>query len=152
MEALKALFATNDGWGGMILRLTAGGVMFPHGAQKLLGWFGGHGFDGTMGFFTGTVGMPWILAFTVVMVEFFGSLALLAGAFTRLSALGLMVVMTGAVTVAHWKNGFFMDWGNSGAGEGFEYHLLLIGICLALMIGGGGKASVDDAIAQRLSA
>ncbi len=150
MEQLLQLFETDDGWDKTILRLAAGGVMLPHGAQKLLGWFGGYGFNGTMGFFTDTMGMPWIMGFTVIMVEFFASLALLAGAFTRLAALGIAVVMTGAVAVAHWQNGFFMNWANKNEGEGFEYHLLMFGICVALLIGGGGKASLDRVIFQRL--
>lgn len=150
MEQLLQLFETDDGWDKTILRLAAGGVMLPHGAQKLLGWFGGYGFNGTMGFFTDTMGMPWIMGFAVIMVEFFASLALLAGAFTRLAALGITVVMTGAVAVAHWQNGFFMNWANKNEGEGFEYHLLMIGICVALLIGGGGKASLDRVIFQRL--
>lgn len=150
MEQLQQLFETDEGWDKTILRLAVGGVMFPHGAQKLLGWFGGYGFNGTMGFFTDTMGMPWFMGFIVIMVEFFASLALLAGALTRLSALGVMIVMTGAVAVAHWQNGFFMNWANSNEGEGFEYHLLMIGMCAALMIGGGGKASIDWLIFQRL--
>ncbi|QPJ63632.1 MAG: DoxX family protein [Candidatus Nitronauta litoralis] len=152
MEQLRQLFETDDGWDKTILRLVAGGVMFPHGAQKLLGWFGGYGFNGTMGFFTDTMGMPWIMGFTVIMVEFFASLALIAGALTRLSALGISVVMAGAVTVAHWQNGFFMNWANKNEGEGFEYHLLMIGMCGALLIGGGGKASLDRMVFERLKA
>lgn len=57
---MKALFATDDSWAGLVLRLTLGLVLLPHGAQKLLGWFGGFGFDGTMGFFTQKMGLPWI--------------------------------------------------------------------------------------------
>ncbi len=150
MDQLQQLFETDEGWDKTMLRLAVGGVMFPHGAQKLLGWFGGYGYNGTMGFFTDTMGMPWFMGFIVIMVEFFASLAILAGALTRLSALGIMIVMTGAVAVAHWQNGFFMNWANSNEGEGFEYHLLMIGMCAALMIGGGGKASIDWLIFQRL--
>ncbi len=150
MEQLEQFFKTDDGWDKTALRLAVGGVMFPHGAQKLLGWFGGYGFNGTMGFFTDSIGMPWVMGFMVIMVEFFASLAILAGALTRLSAFGVMVVMTGAVTVAHWQNGFFMNWSSKSEGEGFEYHLLMIGMCLALIIGGGGKASIDRMVFQRL--
>jgi putative oxidoreductase len=121
-------------------------VIFPHGAQKLLGWFGGYGFSGTMGYFTDQVGLPWIIAFLVVIIEFFGSLALIVGAATRLAALGIGAVMAGAVLTVHGKVGFFMNWSGNQSGEGFEFHLLAIGIALALILVGGGRASVDGAI------
>ncbi len=93
---MKAFFQTDDGWPGFILRVTLGLVMFPHGAQKLLGWFGGYGFSGTMGFFTEKMGMPWSIAFLVIVAESFGSLALLAGFLTRFTAASLAVIMLGA--------------------------------------------------------
>ena len=148
---MKALFQTDDGLAGFILRVTLGLVMFPHGAQKLLGWFGGFGFDGTMGFFTQKMGLPWIIAFLVIIGESFGSLGLLAGFLTRFTAASLAVIMLGAITMVHLPHGFFMNWGGQQQGEGYEYHLLVIGIAAALLITGGGRWSVDRVVAERIA-
>ncbi len=147
---MKALFQTDDRWTGLILRLTLGLVMLPHGLQKLFGWFGGFGFEGTMGFFTQKMGMPWLIALLVIIGESFGSLALLAGLFTRFSAASLAVIMLGAVALVHLPQGFFMNWFGQQQGEGYEYHLLVIGIAAALVVSGGGKWSVDGELAERL--
>src|SRR5215510_2240569 len=122
---MKALFQTDKGWSGFILRVTLGLVMFPHGAQKLLGWYGGFGFEGTMGFFTTQMGMPWLVAFLIVIAESFGSLALLAGFLTRFVAASLAVIMVGAISMVHLPHGFFMNWFGKQQGEGYEYHLLV---------------------------
>jgi putative oxidoreductase len=148
---MKAFFQTDDSWTGLILRLTLGLVMFPHGAQKLLGWYGGFGFDGTLGFFTEKMGLPWIIAFLIIMGESFGSLGLLVGFLTRFSAASIGVIMLGAITLVHWPNGFFMNWFGKQAGEGYEYHLLVLGIAIVLTIVGGGRWSVDQQIAQRIA-
>ena len=146
---MKALFQTDDGWAGLILRLTLGLVMFPHGAQKMLGWFGGFGFDGTMGFFTQKMGLPWLISLLIIIGESFGSLALLAGLLTRFTAASLAVIMFGAITLVHLPHGFFMNWFGQQKGEGFEYHLLVIGIAAALLVTGGGKWSIDGELADR---
>lgn len=146
---MKAFFQTDDGWAGFILRLTLGVVMFPHGAQKLLGWFGGLGFDGTMGFFTQKMGLPWLITLLIIIGESFGSLALLAGLLTRFTAASLAVIMLGAITLVHLPHGFFMNWFGQQKGEGFEYHLLVIGIAAALLVTGGGKWSIDRELADR---
>lgn len=148
--ALAALAATEHDWAQTALRVTLGVVMLPHGAQKLLGSFGGYGFEGTMGFLTGQMGLPWVVAFLVIFIEFFGALALVAGIFSRAAALGVAAVMVGAVATSHLANGFFMNWGGNQAGEGFEYHLLALVISLAVILRGGGAASADRAIAARL--
>ena len=148
---MKLLFQTDDSWSLLVLRIMLGMVMFPHGAQKLLGWFGGYGFSGTMGAFTGKMGMPWIIAFLVIIAESLGALALIAGFLTRFTAASLAVIMFGAVAMAHWQNGFFMNWFGQQAGEGFEYHLLVIGMCVALVLAGAGKWSVDREIVKRLA-
>jgi len=142
---MKTLFATNPtNWTALIIRLTLGIVIFPHGAQKLLGWFGGYGFNGTMGFLTGTIHLPWILALLVILIEFFGALFLIFGFATRLAAFGMLANFIGVIVTSHLNNGFFMNWSNTaGVGQGFEYHLLVIGMSLALLIAGGGKASID---------
>ncbi len=147
---MKALFKTDDSWPGLILRLTLGLVMFPHGAQKLLGWYGGFGFSGTMGFFTDMMHLPWIIAFLVIIGEFFGSLVLLVGFLTRFSAASLAVIMAGAIVTTHISHGFFMNWFGKQQGEGYEYHLLVIGLGLALLMTGAGKWSVDRLIAEKV--
>ena len=147
---MQALLRTDESWTGLILRLTLGLVMFPHGAQKLLGWYGGFGFDGTMGFFTQTMGIPWLIAFLVIIGESFGSVALLAGFLTRFTAAGLSVIMVGAIVMTHLPYGFFMNWFGKQQGEGYEYHLLVIGIGLALLVTGGGRWSADRIIADKM--
>ena len=147
--ALAALTATERDWSQTLIRVTLGVVMFPHGAQKLLGWFGGYGFEGTMGFLTG-MGLPWIVGLLVIVAESIGALALIAGFLSRAAAFGIAAVMVGAVATSHLANGFFMNWTGQQAGEGFEYHLLAIVIALAVMIRGGGAASADRAISERL--
>jgi len=128
-----------------LLRIMLGLVLFPHGAQKLFGWFGGYGFSGTMGFFTGTVGLPWIVGLSVILVEVLGSIFLLTGFVTRGAALAVFGLFVGIILVSHLKNGFWMNWyGQHPAGqEGFEYHLLVLGMAGSLLLSGGGKYSVD---------
>jgi len=149
---MKALFQTDDAWSSFLLRITLGCVMFPHGAQKLLGWYGGNGFSGTMGFFTEQMGMPAVIAFLIIIGESFGSVGLLVGFLTRFTAASLGIIMLGAISLVHLPNGFFMNWFGQQAGEGYEYHLLVIGMCLALMITGGGRWSVDGVIAEKMKA
>lgn len=143
----KKILQTENDLANLILRVTLGIVFFPHGAQKMLGWFGGYGFAGTMGFFTGS-GIPWIFAFLAIVAEFFGALGLITGLLTRIAAFGIGCVMAVAMTM-HLQNGFFMNWSGKQAGEGFEYHLLALAIAVALMIRGGGRWSVDGIISGR---
>ncbi len=146
---IKKLLETNDDIAGFVLRVFLGVVMFPHGAQKLLGWFGGYGFSGTMGFFSGQLGIPAVFTFLVIMSEFFGSLALISGAITRLAAFGAGCVMLGATLMVHLPNGFFMNWTGKQQGEGFEFHLLAMAIAVALMIIGGGRWSIDGLLTRK---
>jgi putative oxidoreductase len=134
---------TDEDIAASVLRVVLAVVIFPHGAQKLLGWFGGYGFTGTMSYFTDSLGIPWILAVLVVLAEFLGSLGLLVGLLTRIAAFGIGMNMLGAVFIVHLQNGFFMNWQGSKAGEGFEYHLLALAIVVALLIKGGGRWSLD---------
>jgi len=142
------LVATDADAGTAIARLVLGLVMFPHGAQKMLGWFGGHGFSGTMGFFTGPMGLPSALAALVIVIEFFGSLALILGAFSRPAALGIGAIMIGAVATVHLRFGFFMNWYGNAGGEGFEYHLLALALSAVVILRGGGAWSVDRALSS----
>src|SRR5512139_664392 len=116
---LKKLFQTENDTATMILRVLLGVVFFPHGMQKLLGWFGGYGFDGTMGFFTGTLGIPAAFAFLAIIAEGLGALGLITGFLTRLSAFGIGFNMAVAVLMLHFQNGFFMNWSGKQAGEGY---------------------------------
>lgn len=142
----QLLFSTTHDLTGFVLRIVLGGIMFPHGAQKLFGWFGGYGFRPTMNFFTDSLKLPWIVAVLVIVIEFFGSAALIAGFASRLWALCLLVVMLGAIVTTNYKNGLFMNWFGTQAGEGYEYHVLVIGICLAILLAGSGRYSIDSLI------
>ncbi len=144
---LQSLVATGDGFAPLFLRVALGIMMFPHGAQKLLGWFGGYGYTGTMGYFTGTVGTPYVVGLLVILGEFFGSLMLIAGVGTRFAAASLVVIMLGAA----WQlrgNGFFMNWFGNQKGEGVELFILAVGIAVALVAVGGGKWSLDGLLAR----
>jgi putative oxidoreductase len=131
-------------------RAVLGVVIFPHGAQKLLGWFGGPGFSDTMAFFTDTMHFPAPLAFLIIIAESLGALGLILGLGTRLAALGIAAVMVGAVLTSHLSFGFFMNWFGAQKGEGFEYHLLALALAMPLLVRGGGLLSMDGALAERL--
>jgi len=146
---MKKIFTTNENYTATIIRIVLGVILFPHGAQKLLGWFGGYGFNGTMSFLTGAVGLPWILAFFVIIIEFFGSLALIFGFATRIAAVGIISLFTGIIFSTHLANGFFINWSGQQKGEGYEFHLLVIGIAVALLVSGAGKWSVDYALQKK---
>ncbi len=143
----QKLIATNTDIIPLILRLTLGGVMFPHGAQKVLGWFGGGGFSATLQGMTG-MGLPAAVVVLVMVAEFLGSIGLIFGFLTRIGALGILSVMVGAIFMVHRHHGFFMNWTGNQAGEGFEYHLLAIGVAIALLIRGGGAFSIDRALRE----
>jgi putative oxidoreductase len=140
------LFATSSGWAPLILRVTLGAVMFPHGAQKLLGWWGGYGFKGTAGYFADTIGLPYFIGVLIILAESIGALALIAGLGTRIWAASFILIMCGAMFTVQWNNGFFMNWFGAQSGEGIEFSLLMIGIAVALLFTGGGKWAVDGAL------
>ena len=141
-----SIFKTNNDWIGVITRLTVGGVLFPHGAQKMLGLFGGYGFNGTMQFLTSVKHLPWIIGFLVIVIELFGSICLIGGFASRLWAALIAVVMIGIILTSHVGNGFFMNWFGDQKGEGYEYFLLVIGLSLATVLNGSGKYSLDEKI------
>jgi len=144
---LRRLLATDDSTATAILRLVLGVVFFAHGAQKMLGWFGGPGFSGTLGLFTGYLHIPLPLAFLAIAAEFFGGLGLIFGFLTRVAAFGIAVNMVVAIAMVHGAFGFFMNWTGAQKGEGFEYHLLAFAVTAFLMIRGAGALSLDRAIA-----
>ncbi len=144
----RKLVSTSNDFTLTIVRLVLGLVFFAHGAQKMLGWFGGYGFHGTMGFFTHQMGIPAPLAFLAICAEFFGGLGLLVGLLSRIAALGIIVNMLVAIATVHHVNGFFMNWTGQQKGEGFEFHLLAIALAIVILIKGSGAISLDRAIAR----
>lgn len=145
---LRMIFGTQNDLAGLIMRLTLGMVILPHGLQKVFGLFGGAGLQATMNSFTVKMGLPAPVAVLVIMAESAGAIGLIFGFCTRLCALGIAMVMGGAIFFVHARYGFFMNWTGNGGGEGFEYHLLAIGLAVALFIHGGGKWSLDQRIAR----
>jgi len=142
----RKLLATSNDWTLTILRLVMGVVFFAHGAQKALGWFGGYGFAGTMGFFTQQMHIPAVFAFLAICAEFLGGMGLIVGALGRIAAFGIMCNMTVALLMVHRPNGLFMNWTGQQRGEGFEFHLLALAIGLVLLIRGSRALSVDHAL------
>ena len=149
---LRKLVGTTSDPVLLVLRLILGVVFFAHGAQKVLGWFGGYGFTGTMGYFTSTAHLPYAVALLPVLTEFLAPFALAAGFFTRIAAFALGFEMFVAIMTVHASNGFFMNWFGNQKGEGYEYHLLVIGLALALIVQGAGRFSADQAIANQTDA
>lgn len=145
---LRRLMSTTDDYAITILRLLFGVVFFAHGAQKALGWFGGYGFSGTMGFFTHGMGVPAPFAVLAIAAEFLGSLGLLVGLLGRVAAFGIACNMIVAVSMIHRHFGFFANWSGAQKGEGFEFHFLAVGIALVIMIKGSGAFSLDRAFTK----
>lgn len=141
--------ATQGRLSATILRIVLAVVIFPHGAQKVLGLFGGGGFQGTIRFFSENLGIPTVLTVLVMAAELLGSIGLFLGFLTRFCALAIGGVMVGAVLKVHAANGFFMNWSGAQAGEGFEFHLLALAMCAVLALEGGGRFSVDRSLAVR---
>lgn len=148
MKTLQLLSKTNNSVAPLLVRLTLGIVMFAHGAQLALGWFGGYGFSATMGFFTQQLRIPAPFAFLAIAAEFAGSIGLIVGALSRVAAFGIAATMVVAMLMVHTANGLFMNWSGAQKGEGFEYHLLAIALALVVMINGAGKWSLDGLVAR----
>lgn len=144
----QKLVGTSNDASLTILRLVLGIVFFAHGAQKTLGWFGGYGFSGTMHFFTGMMHIPAFFAFLAVAAEFLGGLGLIIGFLSRIAAFGIMTNMIVAVALVHRHVGFFMNWTGAQKGEGYEYHLLAIAICITVLVRGAGALSVDRGLTK----
>lgn len=146
---MNKIFETSGNWSAAITRLTVALVLLPHGAQKLLGVFGGMGFTNTMQYFTQVVHLPWLIGFIVIITEFAGSIMLILGLATRVIATLVITLFIGIIITHHWQAGFFMDWfgANPKGFEGIEFDLLMIGLAISLVISGGGKFSADQAFA-----
>ncbi|MES2618628.1 MAG: DoxX family protein [Bacteroidota bacterium] len=143
----QIILKSNNDWTGLILRLSIALVLLPHGVQKMLGLFGGYGFTGTMGFFTETMQLPWLIGFMVILIEFVTPFLLVVGLLSRIWALAVTMLMLGIIFTSHLDNGFFMNWYGSQKGEGIEYHLLMIGLSIALLFNGSGRYSLDNKLA-----
>lgn len=151
LQSLKKLFSTDDkSYSLLFLRVVAAVVILPHGAQKLLGWFGGSGFQATLNGFTSYMGIPAFIAVMAILVESVGALLLLFGLLSRVSAFGLAVLMVVAVFTAHIHNGFFMNWGGKAAGEGYEYHILYLAIVFVILIKGAGAFALDTVLSRKI--
>src|SRR5712672_2737861 len=144
---IRTICTADDSIATTILRVVLGVVFFAHGAQKMLGWFGGFGFHGTMGAFT-HMGMPAPMAFLIICTEFFGGLGLIVGLLTRIASLGVAGLMVGAIFMVHLANGFFMNWMGTQKGEGFEFHLLALAMAAALLLRGAGAFSLDRTLSK----
>lgn len=135
----------------LIIRLSLGGVIFAHGAQKLLGWFGGFGYEATMNYFTQTVGIPYLIGLLVILGESLGAVALVIGLFGRFMSFSILIIMMGALYFDHGKNGFYMNWfGNRPGGEGYEFDLLTFGLSLSIVLLGSGSFSVDHLLYRKV--
>jgi len=145
---LNKILRTDNDIATAIVRLALGVVFFAHGAQKLLGWFGGYGFTGTMGFFTRVMHIPTVFAFLAIAAEFFGGLGLIFGFLTRIAAIGVLSNMIVAIALVHSQFGFFMNWTGTQKGEGYEYHLVILAVTVLLIIRGAGALSLDGLLSS----
>jgi putative oxidoreductase len=143
----KAFLRTDNSPAQLFIRIALGVVILPHGAQKVLGWFGGPGIEKTLQAFA-AMGFPTWATGCLMVLETLGAVMLILGFMTRLWALGFGVTLSLCMYLNHLQHGFFMNWFGTQKGEGFEYHLLVIGICLALLLRGGGMISVDRGMGE----
>ena len=151
MNFLRRLISTDGNFSTLVARLALGVVIFPHGAEKMFPVFGGKGFGPTVQGMSQGMGIPLMFVLLAITAEFFGSIALIIGCLTRAAAAGIACVMVVAVWMVHLHSGFFMNWGSEPSKpEGFEYHILVLGLCVALMLGGGGAWSVDRLLTRKM--
>lgn len=143
LQLIRKTLITEDNISALPLRLALGLVMFVHGAQKMLGAFGGYGFAKTMNFFTEVMHFPWIIGFLVIFIEFFSSILLIIGLGTRINAILLTIILVGIIFTSHIQYGFFMNWFGQQEGEGIEFFILGLGLSIGLILQGGGKYSID---------
>lgn len=144
---LKTLVTTDNSPAQLVIRIALGVVIFPHGAQKVLGWFGGPGYGATVTAFS-AMGFPLWAIMLLMVSEMCGSLLLILGLFTRIWALSIGTAIAICMKMNHLQHGFFMNWLGQQQGEGYEYHILVLGIALALVVRGGGMLSFDRVLAR----
>jgi putative oxidoreductase len=146
----RDLLSTDDSRSLLLQRVTLGVVVLAHGAQKLVGAFGGWGFESTVRWFSEALGVPAPLSVIVILAESLGAVALVLGAFTRVAALGVVAVMLGAIALVHAPHGLFMNWSGAQAGEGYEFHLLALALAVPLVFRGAGAGSLDRWLVRSL--
>ncbi len=141
---VNKLIATNAGWGALALRIPVGIIFAAHGAQKLFGWFGGYGLEGT-GQWMDSIGLSpgYLMALLAGGAEFFGGLALIAGLLVRPASAVLAFAMLIAIFSVHIGNGLFMS------NNGYEFGLALLAVSVSLVFSGAGRASIDRVLAAR---
>lgn len=140
---ISNLFSTDPDWTLTAIRITLGVVFFAHGAQKVLGWFGGAGLQGTLRTMHDHIHLPIPVAFLAVMSEFLGGAGLIVGLLSRVAAIGICITMLSAIVMVHGRNGLFMNWLGDRKGHGIEYHLLAMALAIAIVVRGSGAASLD---------
>lgn len=145
----RSLIATENDSAPTIARIMLGLVLFPHGAQKALGWYGGPGIEGTVGYLHGMMHIPVLFVWLAIAAEFLGAIGLIAGFLGRLAAFGVACDMAVGAATAHMANGFFMNWSGQQKGEGYEYHLLALGLAAIVAVKGSGAFSIDRALTER---
>lgn len=145
-KTLNKILSTNAGTGATVLRIPVGIILAAHGAQKLFGWFGGYGLEGT-GQWMASIGLEpgYAMALLAGSAEFFGGLALILGLLTRPAALVSAITMVVAIFSVHISNGLFMS------NNGYEFALVLLAATLSLTIQGAGRASLDNVIASKIA-
>jgi putative oxidoreductase len=146
----RKLISTHNDYGMFVVRIALAAVIFPHGAQKVFGWFGGPGFSQSLDIFSSAWGIHPALTTLVLLAESAGAVALALGLVGRSMSFGIAAAMAGAIYYVTGANGFFMNWFGNQAGEGYEFHLLTIAMALAVMIRGSGALSLDRLLQRRL--
>lgn len=144
----KKIINTGNDHSLLVLRVALGVVLMAHGLQKAFGWFSGFGWNNTINYFTGTVGIPAFLGAFVILIESLGALLLILGFAGRINAALMGIVITAAMLIDHANNGFYMNWFGVQKGEGIEFDLLFIAMSVALVIKGSGSFSIDRLLVQ----
>jgi putative oxidoreductase len=140
---MEALLATSPSWAITVVRIVLGVIFFAHGAQKVLGWFGGYGLKGTTGYLR-SIGLSSPVAYLVCFFEFLGGIGLVLGLLTRPAALAVAIVMVGAIVKVHWPHGLFINWSLApGKGHGYEANIAFLAMAVACLLAGGGALAVD---------
>lgn len=142
-KIVNNIIQTEQSTAMLLVRILLGLVIFSHGAQSMIGWFGGTGFTSTMYYLTSIMQLPYIIALSVILLQFFGSILIILGVLVRPVALAMSGMFVGMIVTVHLDHGFFMNWFGDKSGEGFEYHILVLALCATLMIEGAGRFSLD---------
>ncbi|HLO83362.1 MAG TPA: DoxX family protein [Chitinophagaceae bacterium] len=148
MKQLSYFFKTDEHVSGLIARITMAIVILPHALQMIFGWFGGYGFGSTMNYLTQVEQLPWLVGVMVIMLQSVGTLLLLFGFMGRFFAASMIILFIGMIVTSHAHHGFFMNWYGKQEGEGFEYHLLVIGLATTVLLNGSGSFSLDAMLSK----